>query len=98
VIILTDWEPASPYRLIVAVILPLVISQWGYHRKNLSASGAAAGEKKFMIFLEFLFNEYFLSLTILFVNTYLHSIFVKFFFDNVCIVFSIPHWMYYDAQ
>lgn len=38
-----SWEPLSPYRCVLAVILPTMIVRWGLRRNSLSRSGARAG-------------------------------------------------------
>ncbi|KAI0231759.1 Transmembrane protein 19 [Lamellibrachia satsuma] len=37
------WEPLSPIRCIIAVLVPIFIAKWGLKRKSLNSSGAATG-------------------------------------------------------
>jgi len=37
------WEPLSPVRLVLAVVVPYAMAQWGLRKHSLSNSGARAG-------------------------------------------------------
>ena len=37
------WEPMSPLRLVLAIIVPYAMAQWGLRKHSLSNSGARAG-------------------------------------------------------
>jgi len=39
------WEPLSPLRIVLAVIVPYAIAQWGLRKRSLSNSGATAGNQ-----------------------------------------------------